>query len=184
MLSSLFIPKYALTCREPINHLNYQTRFSKIPMVQNTPNMSRIHKSLKLPDQILKNPDGLLHKVYSQARDLLAIQSVIRKFVPANVYVASLRNETLHLITSSAAAATQITYRQRNIIAATRRYGAKFEVSKLKVSVRPEDPELKLPSREPIPPSVENAQLLATMAKYIEDGALRKALINLSKRGK
>ena len=146
--------------------------------------MSRIPKSLKLPNQILKNPRGSLHQLYSQARDLLAIQSVIRKFVPANVYVASIRNETLHLITSSAATATQITYRQRNIIAATRRYGAQFEVSKLKVSVRPEDPEFKLPPREPIPLSVENAQQLAAMAKYIEDGALRKALIKLSKRGK
>ena len=146
--------------------------------------MSRIHKSLKLADQILKNPKGLLNKVYSQSRDLLAIQSVIRKFVPSNVYVASIRNETLYLITNSAATATQITYRQRNIIAATRRVGAQFEVNNIKVSVRPEDPEFKLPPREPIPPSVENAHQLATTAKYIEDPALRKALIKLSRRGK
>lgn len=145
--------------------------------------MSRIPKSLKQADQILKNSNGLLHKVYSQSLDLLEIQAVIRKFVPANVYVASIRNNTLHLITSSAATATQITYRQRNIISATRRHDARFEVNKLKVSVRPEDPEFKLPSREAIPPSPENARLLAETAKYIEDGALRKALIKLSKRG-
>lgn len=145
--------------------------------------MSRIPKSLKQADQILKNSNGLLHKVYSQSLDLLEIQAVIRKFVPANVYVASIRNNTLHLITSSAATATQITYRQRNIISATRRHDARFEVNKLKVSVRPEDPEFKLPPREAIPPSPENARLLAETAKYIEDGALRKALIKLSKRG-
>jgi hypothetical protein len=145
--------------------------------------MSRIPRSLKRPDQILANPGGLLNKVYSHSRDLLAIQSVIRKFVPANVYVASFRHETLHLITNSAATATQINYRQRNIISATRHYGAQFEVSQIKVSVRPEDPEFKLPSREPIPPSVENARQLVNTAKYIEDDALRKALINLSKRG-
>ena len=147
------------------------------------PDMSRIPKSLQQAEQILKDPNGLLQKVYSQSVDLLAIQSVIRKFVPANVYVASIRNETLHLITSSAATATRITYRQRNIIAATRRYGARFEVNRIKVSVRPEDPEFKLPPREPIPPSAENARQLATTAKYIEDDALRKALIKLSKRG-
>jgi len=146
--------------------------------------MSRIPKSLKQPGQILRNPRGLLHNVYAQSRDLLAIQSVIRKFVPANVYVASIRNETLHLITNSAATATQVTYRQRNIIAATRRYGAQFEIKNIKVSVRPDDPELKLPSRQPIPPSIENARQLEKTAKYIEDEALRKALIKLSKRGK
>ena len=145
--------------------------------------MPRTPKTKKF-DQILKNPKGVLHKVYSQSRDLLAIQSVVRKFVPANVHVASIRNKTLHLITGSAAAATQIKYRRRNIIMATRRHGLQFEIDNIKVSVRPEDPEFKLPTRQPIPPSAENARQLAAAAQYIEDEALRKALMKLSNRWK
>lgn len=145
--------------------------------------MARIHKSLKRPAQILANPRGLLYKVYSQSRDLLKLQSIVRKFVPSTVYVASLSNETLHLVTSSSAAATQIRYRQRNIISAVRRQESKFNINKIKVSVRPDEPESIPLLRPPSPPSDENARHLAATAQYIEDDALRKALINLSKRG-
>ncbi len=145
--------------------------------------MARIHKSLKRPAQILANPRGLLYKVYSQSRDLLKLQSIVRKFVPSTVYVASLSNETLHLVTSSSAAATQIRYRQRNIISAVRRQESKFDINKIKVSVRPDEPESIPLLRPPSPPSDENARQLAATAQYIEDDALRKALINLSKRG-
>jgi len=145
--------------------------------------VARIHKSLKRPAQILANPRGLLYKVYSQSRDLLKLQSIVRKFVPSTVYVASLSNETLHLVTSSSAAATQIRYRQRNIISAVRRQESKFDINKIKVSVRPDEPESIPLLRPPSPPSDENARQLAATAQYIEDDALRKALINLSKRG-
>jgi len=145
--------------------------------------VARIHKSLKRPTQILANPRGLLYKVYSQSRDLLKLQSIVRKFVPSTVYVASLSNETLHLVTSSSAAATQIRYRQRNIISAVRRQESKFDINKIKVSVRPDEPESIPLLRPPSPPSDENARQLAATAQYIEDDALRKALINLSKRG-
>ena len=147
------------------------------------PDMPRIPKAKKF-DQILRNPKGALHKVYSQSRDLLAIQSLVRKYAPANVHVASIRNKTLHLITSSAATATQLKYRRRNIIMATRKHGLRFEIDNIKVSVRPEDPEFKLPTRQPIPPSAENARQLAAAAQYIEDEALRKALMKLSNRWK
>jgi len=145
--------------------------------------VARIHKSLKRPAQILANPRGLLYKVYSQSRDLLKLQSIVRKFVPSTVYVASLSNETLHLVTSSSAAATQIRYRQHNIISAVRRQESKFDINKIKVSVRPDEPESIPLLRPPSPPSDENARQLAATAQYIEDDALRKALINLSKRG-
>jgi len=91
-------------------------------------------------------------------------------------------NETLHLVTSSSAAATQIRYRQRNIISAVRRQGSKFNISKIKVSVRPEEPEYVPLSKPPSAPSTENARQLVATAQYIEDEALRKALIKLSKR--
>jgi hypothetical protein len=144
--------------------------------------MPRIHKSLQRPNQILKNPKGALNKIYSQTQDLLKVQSLIQQFIPANVSVASIRDNTLHLITNSSATATQIRYRQRNIITATRRLGVQFDIDHIKVSVRPDEPQSRPPMREPIPPSAKNARQLAATAKYIEDDGLRKALIRLSRR--
>ena len=145
--------------------------------------MSRIPKTFLSPAQIFSNHKGFLNKVYGQTQDLLAIQSVVRNFVPDSVFVASFSNEILHLTTNSSAAATQIRYRQRNIISAVRRTASQYEVTSIKVSVRPEAPKYNPPSIEPTPPSPSNAQLLADTAQYIEDDALRKALIKLSKRG-
>ncbi len=148
--------------------------------------MSKIPDSLRRPYQILASQDGSLRKIYAQSSSLLAVQSIIRQYAPANVYVASIRDETLHLITSSSVVATQIRYRQRSIVSAVRRSGLTNSptniVSRLKVSVRPEQPESLAPVREPVPISTENARNLVTAAKYIEDDALRKALIRLSKR--
>jgi len=144
--------------------------------------MPKIHKSLKRPNQILKNPKGALKKIYSKTQDLLMIQSIIRKFIPANVSVASFDDHTLHLITNSSATATQIRYRQRNIITATRRLGGQFDIDNIKVSVRPDEPQFSPQLREPIPLSAENARQLAETAQYIEDEGLRKALFKLSKR--
>ncbi len=110
------------------------------------------------------------------------IQSIIRKFIPANVSVASFDDHTLHLITNSSATATQIRYRQRNIITATRRLGGQFDIDNIKVSVRPDEPQFSPQLREPIPLSAENARQLAETAQYIEDEGLRKALFKLSKR--
>ena len=146
--------------------------------------MARIPKSLKRPAQIIGNPKSVLYKVYSKSRDLLDLQAAIRKFVPPNVYVASISDETLHLVTDSGAVATRVGYRQHNIIAAIRRTGSQIKINKIKISVRPEDPKFTPVLKEPLPLSDDNARQLAETAQYIEDEALRKALIKLSKRGK
>jgi hypothetical protein len=93
--------------------------------------------------------------------------------------VASLKNNELTLLTSKSTQATQIRYRQRNIISTLRRRG--LEVSSLKIKVqpifsakKPEDSERYLTPR--------NASQLQLTAAYIEDEALRNALIKLSKR--
>jgi hypothetical protein len=143
---------------------------------------SRIHKSLKRPNQILGNQKGILNKVYAQTRELLAIQATIRNFVPDNVHVASVRDGVLHLITNSSATATRIKYRRRNIVSAIRNQSKNLDVNKIAVSVRPEDPDTRPAAREPLPISSESANQLSDTAKFIEDDALKQALIKLSKR--
>ncbi len=145
--------------------------------------MSRIPKSLQRPDQILKNPHGSLNRIYQQSRELLAVEAAIRDLLPDNVRVASLKNRTLHLVTASSATASQILYRRRNIITAARNRHSRFDIRKIEVSVRPEDPEFQPVVKPPSPLSAENARHLSDTAQYIEDDRLRKALIKLSRRG-
>ena len=138
-------------------------------------------KSPQSPSQIL-GKSSQLNKLYKEAQDLLALQSVIRSQVMADVYVTACRDRSLHLITSSSATATRLRYRQRNIITQLRQQ-CHIDIDKLKVSVRPDETRKTAAPAQALPPSSENARQLADMAKYIEDEGLRKALIKLSKRG-
>ena len=134
------------------------------------------------PNDIMNDAGGALARVFRQTRELLAIQDVVRQFVPPNVKVASIQDKTLHLVTPSSAAATQIRYRQRAIIASIRQSGTELDVTGIRVSVRPEAKPKEPPTSSPRPPSEENARQLASTAEYIEDEALRKALMRLSNR--
>lgn len=141
--------------------------------------MSRVPKSIRSTQQILKGSNHILHSLYAQSQDLRTIQQIVDGVLDVETSVASLKNNELTLLTSKSTQATQIRYRQRNIISTLRRRG--LEVSSLKIKVqpifsakKPEDSERYLTPR--------NASQLQLTAAYIEDEALRNALINLSKR--
>lgn len=145
--------------------------------------MPRIPDSIKNPTQILGARSGTLHSLYAHARELLTLQTRVRSLVPGDVYVASLDagTATLHLVTPSSALATRLRYNQRKLIAAL--YSDKQPVENLKVSVRPDPVPAQPQLREPKPLSEKNAEHLASTAQYIEDDALRKALMTLASRG-
>ena len=141
--------------------------------------MSRVPKSIRSTQQILKGSNHILHSLYAQSQELRTIQQIVDGVLDVETSVASLKNNELTLLTAKSTQATQIRYRQRNIISTLRRRG--LEVSSLKIKVqpifsakKPEDSERYLTPR--------NASQLQLTAAYIEDEALRNALINLSKR--
>ena len=141
--------------------------------------MSRVPKSIRSTQQILRGSNHILHSLYAQSQDLRTIQQIVDNVLDVETSVASLKNNELTLLTSKSTQATQIRYRQRNIISTLRRRG--LEVSSLKIKVqpifsakKPEDSERYLTPR--------NASQLQLTAAYIEDEALRNALIKLSKR--
>ena len=141
--------------------------------------MSRVPKSIRSTQQILKGSNHILHQLYAQSQDLRTIQQIVDGVLDVETSVASLKNNELTLLTAKSTQATQIRYRQRNIISTLRRRG--LEVSSLKIKVqpifsakKPEDSERYLTPR--------NASQLQLTAAYIEDEALRNALIKLSKR--
>ena len=141
--------------------------------------MSRMLKFVRSTKQILKGSNHVLHSIYAQSQHLGTIQQIVDDVLDVETNVGSLKNHELTLLTAKSTQATQIRYRQRNIISALRRRG--LEVSSLKIKVqpifsakKPEDSERYLTPR--------NASQLQQTAAYIEDEALRNALIKLSKR--
>ena len=141
--------------------------------------MSRVPKSIRSTQQILKGSNHILHSLYAQSQDLRTIQQIVDGVLDVETSVASLKNNELTLLTSKSTQATQIRYRQRNIISTLRRRG--LEVSSLKIKVqpifsakKPEDSERYL--------TPQNASRLQQTAAYIEDEALKNALIKLSNR--
>ena len=141
--------------------------------------MSRVPRSIRSTQQILKGSNHILHSLYAQSQELRTIQQIVDGVLDVETSVASLKNNELTLLTAKSTQATQIRYRQRNIISTLRRRG--LEVSSLKIKVqpifsakKPEDSERYLTPR--------NASQLQQTAAYIEDEALKNALIKLSKR--
>ena len=141
--------------------------------------MSRVPRSIRSTQQILKGSNHILHSLYAQSQELRTIQQIVDGVLDVETSVASLKNNELTLLTAKSTQATQIRYRQRNIISTLRRRG--LEVSSLKIKVQPifsaKKPE---DSERYLTPS--NASQLQQTAAYIEDEALKNALIKLSKR--
>ena len=136
--------------------------------------------AFKQPPQILSLAKGNLNQLLSHSKSLLAIQSVIRKIVPGDIFVAALTNGELHLITPSAALATRIKYTQAIIISSLRQRHQPYLIESIKISVRPGYFSVTKPASRPLPVSAKSAEQIAETAKYIEDSALRKALIRLA----
>lgn len=138
---------------------------------------------MKRPSQILDRPTSTLHHLYAHSRELLQLQAIVRNLIPGEIFVASCKDRTLHIITTSSALATRLRYRQRTLVSSLRRKASHWDIEDIRISVRP---EIRLEPRKTenpaIPPSPENARQLLSTAKYIEDEALRKALIRLSRR--
>ena len=99
--------------------------------------MTRFHKSIQQPRKIMGS-SPVLKQLYSEALNLLSLQSVIREHFNANVSVASLDNKTLLLVTHSSAVATQLRYRQRNITSLVRQQ-CRIDINTIKISVQPNE---------------------------------------------
>jgi hypothetical protein len=144
----------------------------------------KIPSSIKSPTQLLQQSRGSLKAVFNHSMVLLAIETVVRNVLESDkhdsVQVASYNKGSLHLVTHSAALATRIKYSQRAMIAALKHLKKPVYVKTVKVSVRPEFHKMPQTTRSAIVLSTESAQYIANAAKYIEDDALRKALIKLS----
>jgi hypothetical protein len=141
--------------------------------------MSRVPKFIRSTQQILRGTNHILHLLYAQSQELRTIQQIVDDVLDVTTSVGSLKNDELTLLTAKSTQATQIRYRQRNIISALRRSG--LEVSSLKIKVQPTFPA-KIPENRERYLTPQVASQLQQTAAFIEDEPLKNALIRLSKR--
>jgi|DEB0MinimDraft_10_1074344.scaffolds.fasta_scaffold60359_2 hypothetical protein len=140
---------------------------------------SRLPKSLKSTDQILKGSNNILVSLFSQSRELARIQQIARRVVDHDISVGPLKSGTLTFFTESAALATRLRYRQRQLLAALRRAG--IDVQQVRFRVEPTVPKPEQPGVER-ELSDASASHLRQSAAFIEDPALRSAMEKLSER--
>jgi hypothetical protein len=136
--------------------------------------------AFKQSGQILSQAKGTLHRLLVRTDDLILLQRLVRKVVAGDIFVASLDQGQLHLITPSAALATRLKYSQKTVIASLIQRKNPYPVDSMKISVRPDYIPPAKPERHTTPVSQANAEHIAETAQYIEDEALRKALFRLS----
>jgi hypothetical protein len=141
--------------------------------------MSRVPKSIRSTLQILKGNNHILHLLYAQSQELRTIQQIVDDVLDVKTGVGSLKNNELTLLTTKSTQATQIRYRQRNIISALRRRG--LEVSSLKIKVQPTFPA-KVAEKSERYLTPQAASQMEQTAAFVEDESLKNALIRLSKR--
>ena len=141
--------------------------------------MSRMPKFVRSTQQILKGSNHVLHSIYAQYQQLGTIQEIVDDVLDVETSVASLKNHELTLLTAKSTQATQVRYRQRNIISALRRRN--LEVSSLKIKVQPAFPT-KNPENSERYLTPRTASQIKETAAYIEDESLKNALLRLSKR--
>lgn len=141
--------------------------------------MSRVPKYIRSTQQILDGPNHILHSLYARSKELGTIQEIVDDVLDLETNVGSLKNHELTLLTAKSTQATQIRYRQRNIISALRRRG--LDVSSLKIKVQPTFSSTKPEDSQRYLTQQVASQLKQTAA-YIEDESLKNALIRLSKR--
>ena len=141
--------------------------------------MSRVPKSIRSTQQILKGSNHILHLLYAQSQELGTIQQIVDDVLDDKTSVGSLKKNELTLLTAKSTQATRVRYSQRKIISALRRRG--LEVSSLKIKVQPTFPaQIPKNSERYLTPQV--ASQLQQTAAFIEDEPLKNALIMLSQR--
>jgi|GEM_PF-4351420 len=122
----------------------------------------------------------LFQKALSTHEQNLLFDSLLPDSLKGKFKVSSLRNNTLHLLTHSAAFAKRLQFLQPDLISILKSYEIMQNLQNFEVKIRPLSYQYHPPSR-PMPTiSKANSELLKREAKNTKDVGLRAALIHLS----
>ena len=148
--------------------------------------MSSDQSPLKRPSSLFADPGSAVHALFKQTRTLHRLQQLVYRYLPPaaqpHVRVAAYRDDTLHLLTDSAHWVTRLRYQEGELIEKLKSHSPFHQLNHIRLTVKPWYTPLE--TRRPASPiSANNAKQMVTVAKYIEDEPLRKALIKLSRNG-
>ena len=138
---------------------------------------------LKLPRQvkpiktILRDGNDILHLLVTQSQKLKSIQEIIASTIPFEFAICGIKGGIISIIVSKATEATNVMYREEEIISALSSAGIVANAVKMKVQPLKNKPPLDA-SRNRV--SENAAETVAMQATEIENGAISSALSRLS----
>ena len=138
---------------------------------------------LKLPKQtksiktILQDSNDILHLLVTQSQELKSVHEIIASTIPFEFAICSIKKGILSIIVSKATEATNVMYREEEIISALSSAG--IVANEVKIKVQPL--KNKAPTNLNRNKVTENAvQTVAMQAFEIRDSAISRALSRLS----
>lgn len=131
---------------------------------------------IRRTSKILEQTSGNLQKLIARAKSFAEMQVKINNFLDAEIKIGSITEQSIHLLVSSAALATQIRYRQRDLLEFLHKSNPTSKLQQVKISVRPESDESHEIAVEARQLSSESKSLITATADGIDDMDLKQAL--------
>jgi hypothetical protein len=126
--------------------------------------------------KILEQTSGNLAKMISKAKSYAELQARISRFLDADIKICSIEDQHIHLQVTSALIATQIRYRQRNLLEFLEQSNSGTRLTRVKISVAPETDESHEKTGVARQLSADSKSLIIATADCIEDSELKQAL--------
>ena len=139
--------------------------------------MLKLPRQVKTIKTILRDGNDILHSLVTQSQELKSIQEIIASTIPFEFAICGIKGGILSIIVSKATEATNVMYREEEIISALSSAG--IVANEIKMRVQP----LK---NKPSPDANRNrvsenaAETVAMQAIEIKDTAISNALCRLS----
>ena len=140
--------------------------------------MPKPSNNIRSISQLITDSNDILQSLITQSQQLKSIEDIISDIIPVIFNVGLIKNQKMTLIVSKATDATNIRYKEEQIISTLAK--ANIAIEEIKVKVRP----LLYTIREkpPSPKISENAsKIISNYANEVKDQGIQEALVKLSK---
>jgi hypothetical protein len=134
---------------------------------------------IRRTSKILEQTSGNLQKLIARAKSFAEMQVIINDFLGAEIKIGSITKQSIHLLVTSAALATQIRYRQRDLLEFLHKSNPTSKLQQVKISVRPESDQSHESDETSVEArllSSESKSLITATAEGIDDNDLKRAL--------
>jgi len=140
--------------------------------------MLSLPRQVKSIKTILRDGNDILHSLVTQSQELKRIQEIIASTIPFEFAICGIKGGILSIIVSKATEATNVMYREEEIISALSSAGIVASGVKMKIQPLKNKPP---PDANRIRVSENAAETVAMQAIEIGDSAISSALSRLSK---